>query len=124
MSIHQYLIYIEDLLHPHGKFTSKALFGGYALYREGIIFAIITESRLYFKVDDRTKPEFEAVGSEPFVYEGKHGQVTMSYMTVPDSILENSEELPLWIDKACAVSSQSKKSKKAPRAKKRSTPRV
>jgi DNA transformation protein len=105
----QYAQFVLDTLKPHGPITAKPLFGGYAFYCSGIIFAIIVEDELYFKVDKATSGEFEALESKPFIYQGKAKTVTMSYMTLPESILADREQLPLWIRKACEVSMRSKK---------------
>lgn len=111
----QFAQYILDTLKPHGQITSKAMFGGYAFYCRGIIFGLIIDDQLYFKIDDTTRGDFEAYGSEQFVYQGKSKTVSMPYMTLPEAILENRDELPLWIAKACEVSVRhQKKPKKAP----------
>jgi len=113
----QYAQYIFDMLKPQGHITIKALFGGYAFYNEGVIFAIIVDDQLYFKVDDETRADFEAYQSEQFIYQGKSKEVSMPYMTLPESILENSEELALWVAKACNVSLRAKKPQKTGRKK-------
>src|SRR4030095_12717765 len=46
--------------------TAKSMFGGVGIYAQGSFFALIAEDRLYFKVDDRTRPDFERLGMEPF----------------------------------------------------------
>ena len=109
---HQYRDYVLDLVQPHGPITSRPLFGGFGIYYGSAIIGIIVESELYFKVDAQTRLDYEAVGSEPFVYAGKTKTVEMPYMKVPVSILENRDELPLWIEKAHAVSQRAKKPKR------------
>ncbi len=109
---HQYLAYVLDMLQPHGQITAKGLFGGHGIYYKGIIFAVIVENELYFKVDDHTREDYDEYDSQPFVYIGKTKTVTMPYMTLSESILENREELPLWIEKAYQVSLRHKKGQK------------
>ena len=46
--------------------TSKNMFGGVGLYADGYYFALMAEDRLYFKVDDSNRPDFEAAAMEPF----------------------------------------------------------
>ena len=111
----QYLGYVLDMLEPHGPITSRKLFGGHALYYDGVIFATIIENQLYFKVDVQTRGDFEEYDSKPFVYTGKNKPVTMPYMTLPEVILENQEELPLWIEKAYQVSLRHKSTQKNPK---------
>jgi len=40
---------IEDVLGDIPGITSRAMFGGYGIYRDGIIFSLIAFNQLYFK---------------------------------------------------------------------------
>ena len=101
MSRSAYTDYILDILSPLGEVTARAMFGGYGIYRSGIIFGIVVEETLYFKVDDSNRAEFEAQSSAPFSYETKGGKrVAMSYWHVPAEVLEESDSLILWAKKA------------------------
>ncbi len=111
MKKNEYLLYVLDLMQPHGPITSKALFGGHGIYYGPTIIGIIVENQLYFKMDDMTRADFEAYGSKPFIYEGKTKTVTMPYMQLPESVLENSDLLPEWIEKAYHVSLRHNRSK-------------
>ena len=53
---------ILDRLAALGEVTSRPMFGGHGLYWRGVIFAISYRERLYLKVDDRSRPAFEARG--------------------------------------------------------------
>lgn len=91
-SFHDYVVY--DLLEGVPGITSRAMFGGWGIYKDQVIFAIIIEGELYFKVDDSNRAEFERLGSHPFTYAKKDGkQVTMSYWLVPETVLEDREKL-------------------------------
>ena len=46
------------------------------------------------------KNDYKSKGSQPFVYEGMGGKVEMSYWLVPEDVLENREELIIWIRKS------------------------
>ena len=93
--------------------TSRAMFSGYGIYKKGMIFAIIAEGELYFKVDGKTKGEYKARGSHPFTYTKPGGKpYTMSYWLLPGEIMENREELPEWVDAAVAASKRAKRPKK------------
>ncbi len=106
--------FVETLLKklkPHGPITARAMFGGYGIYYGDVIFALIAENRLYFRADDLNRKDYEAYDSQPFVYQGMRKPVTMPYMNLPDEILENSKELPRWINKAVDSSLRNKKKK-------------
>lgn len=85
-------------------FKSRAMFGGYGLYKHGVIFGIIGEGAIYFKVDATNLKEYEAAGSVPFTYRGASGKpISMSYWKVPIAILENEKKLIQWIDKSLSI---------------------
>jgi len=104
---------VEDVLGEIPGITSRAMFSGFGIYKKGIIFAIIAEGELYFKVDEKTEADYKAHGSRPFTYEMPGGKKTMlSYWLLPEEIMENSEELPEWVDAAVAASKRAKGAKK------------
>lgn len=89
-SFHEYVVH--DLLGNVPGISSRAMFGGFGIYKNGVIFAIIVESELYFKVNDQNRAEFEKIGSHPFVYKRGDGkEVSMSYWLVSEEIMENRE---------------------------------
>jgi DNA transformation protein and related proteins len=80
----------------------RAMFGGIGLYERGVFFGIIASDRLYMKVDELNRPEYEQAGSRPFrPYPDRSG--TMQYFDVPVGVLENSQELADWARKAVAA---------------------
>lgn len=102
-SFHDYIVY--DLLGGVADITSKAMFGGWAIYKSGAIFAIIVAGELYFKVGDENRPEFEKMKSHPFMYAKKDDKlVTMSYWLVPEEIMEDKEKFYDLMEKSVSVS--------------------
>ncbi|MEK7185746.1 MAG: TfoX/Sxy family protein [Patescibacteria group bacterium] len=89
--------------------TSRAMFGGWGIYKDGIFFSLIADGALYFKVDESNKKDYEDLGSEPFVYTAKGKSMTMSYWNLPEEIMNDREKLIEWIDKSVAVAINSKK---------------
>ncbi|HEX8697298.1 MAG TPA: TfoX/Sxy family protein [Myxococcaceae bacterium] len=118
--------YNLELLEPLGPVQARGMFGGWGLYYGGMMFGLIAEGRLYLKVDDTTRPAFEAAGCEPFVYDSGKGKppVTMSYWTPPTDAADDSHALLPWARRAveAAQRAQAKKAaaKKKPTAKKAS----
>lgn len=91
--------------------TCKPLFGGFGFYKNGVIFACIADGILYFKVDDINRPQYEKMGCQPFVYTHTNTKkvTTMPYSELPETILENPEQLKIWIDESVAASLRSQK---------------
>jgi DNA transformation protein len=57
---------------------------GPAIYAQGLFFALIAEDRLYFKMDDATRPDFEQREMEPFRPFGEDS--AMGYYEVPADV--------------------------------------
>lgn len=104
----QYIL--EEVLVDVDGIISRGMFGGFGLYKHGVIFGMIIENQLYFKVNDTTREEFLARGGKPFIYEGKNKkQVSLNYYTVPSEILESRQEIGQWVERAYEVGKSSKK---------------
>ncbi len=92
---------IEDRFSAFGPVTTRKMFGGTGIYRDGIIFALEAYGEILLKADAQSAPEFEAAGSRQWVYQGKDGRQTrMPYWSIPDEAADDPEELALWAGKA------------------------
>jgi DNA transformation protein and related proteins len=89
--------------------TGKAMFGGMGIYAQGLFFALIAEDRLYFKVDEATRPGFEQRGMEPFRPFGEDS--AMGYYEVPADVMEDPAQLVAWMNKALEVAAKAKRGK-------------
>ena len=106
--------FIIDLMQIIGPVHAKAMFGGYGIFLNGVMFALIADSVLYLKVDETTEDEFKYKGLEPFTYSKKGKLFKMSYYEAPAEVLEDSEEMNSWAKKAynAALNLSAKKVKK------------
>ena len=107
-----YVIYLLELLTDFGDVEAKSMFGGFGLYLDGLMFAIVADDVLYFKVDDESKPEFEALDLKPFVFEKNGKKGAMSYHVPPASAIDNAEELCEWARKGHEAALRAAKKKK------------
>ena len=101
-----------------GGLRVRAMFGGFGVYRDDFIFAIIDDDRLYFKADSITRVEFEVKGLSPFTYVARGKSMTMQYFEAPPEVFEEPEAMRSWVQKACeaAVRTKKVKTRKKPRA--------
>jgi len=79
--------------------TARAMFGGIGLYSDGLFFALIDGERLYLKVDDVNRPDFEALGLGPFLPFGDPAK-PMQYYPMPDDAMDDVAALRDWADGA------------------------
>jgi DNA transformation protein len=97
-----YLTYVLDQLRPIVPgIRVKRMFGAVGLYATDLFFAIVDDDVLYLKVDDTTRPEYEARGMPPFRPFEMHA--SMNYSQLPEEILEERETLQLWTSRAIDV---------------------
>jgi DNA transformation protein len=103
---------IPDALSGVGGIRTRAMFGGHGMYAGDVFFGLIWKGKLYFRVDDATRPDFERKGGKPFVYSRDGVSTTMSYYDVPEDVLEDHEELRRWAERAIEASRAAKAGKK------------
>jgi DNA transformation protein len=112
----EFTSYVVELMQSIGPVNAKAMFGGYGIFLEGLMFGLIADSVLYLKVDKETEKEFKARGLEPFTYNNKGKELKMSYYQAPEEAIEDSEGMNSWAARAysTALRVASKKRKKKP----------
>lgn len=95
---------LEFRLGPWGPILVKRLFGGYALYRGGIVFGLVMRERVYFKTNADNRADYIDAGMSPFQYTRSTGRVIATHhYEVPAAVLDDLDELAKWADKALAV---------------------
>ena len=98
-TFHDYIVY--DLLGDLSGISSKAMFGGYAVYKDGKIFAIIVDGELYLKGRKETEDFFASHKSHQFTYSKKYGKTyTMNYWLTPEEVYENRDTFAEWLEMA------------------------
>ena len=68
---------------PLGPVRARAMFGGWGLFLDDVMFGLIARERLYLKVDAETEPRFAAAGAEAFTYLRQGKRVALSYWEAP-----------------------------------------
>ena len=118
MSDQGFVDHCLELLAALGRTSSRRMFGGHALYIDGLCMALIIQDTLYLKVDDAHRALFERAGCQPFTYTAKNQDVhSLSYYTAPEEAMESPAEMLPWARRglAAAVAARAK----APPARKR-----
>jgi len=77
--------------------TSKKMFGGYGIFHEGKMFALVNSSgNIYFKSDESIQSKFDTIGAQ------QHGK--MPYFSLPDEIFDDIEKLSAWAQESINIS--------------------
>lgn len=102
--------HLLELLEPFGGGAAKRMFGGYGIFRDGIMFGLVAEGTFYLKTDATNRPEFEERGLPPFQFEGREGRITtMSYQQCPDEALDSTSTMTPWARSAWEAALRSRK---------------
>ena len=82
---------VDDLFAYLSDVSARAMFGGYGIYRAGIMFGIVESGELYFKVGDEQKEKYLGFGSRPFTYMKEGKPQELGYYFVPEEVQENNQ---------------------------------
>ncbi|MGE5453546.1 MAG: TfoX/Sxy family DNA transformation protein [Acidobacteriota bacterium] len=103
--------YVVGQMAGFATVQAKAMFGGFGIYLDGLMFALIVDDQLYFKADDQSIALFTNRGLEPFRYETKKGtKSSLSYYLAPPEVYDEADEMAKWarLGYDCAVRQQAK----------------
>lgn len=107
-----YIEFLQEVFDQFGPITARKMFGGYGVYHQGLMFALVADDTLYLKADAETIPLFEQEGLEPFEYD-KNGKVMkMSYYLAPEEIMDDPDLAMLWGQRAFQAALRAKASRK------------
>jgi DNA transformation protein len=104
--------HLMDVLRPLSGVAPRRMFGGAGLFRDGLMFALISDEVLYLKADATTVPTFEAEQLGPFTYGTKNGKrILTSYWRAPERLLDDDEEMRDWCRRAADVAERAARGK-------------
>jgi DNA transformation protein and related proteins len=94
-----------------GRIDARYMFGGWCLYCDGFVFALVADGALFLKGDSHNIPAFEARGLQAFRPFPDKPDV-MKYFQAPPEIFEDDDALREWGGGAVAAARRSKSKKK------------
>ncbi|MGI9607656.1 MAG: TfoX/Sxy family protein [Acidimicrobiales bacterium] len=92
---------LVDDLGALGDITKKAMFGGYGVFRDGVMFAIVDRAGMtYLRGDEELASAFEQAGA------ARHGK--MPYWQIPALYRDDETALLEWAQKSADVAAAAK----------------
>lgn len=98
---------VERLGRVVPSLRARRMFGGVGLYSGDQFFGIVAFDRLWFKVADANRGDYQARGMEAFK-PFPDRPTTMSYFEVPADLLDDSAELKVWAMRSVAIARRAK----------------
>jgi DNA transformation protein len=96
--------FLRELLAPLGRITVRRMFGKTGVFCDGVMFGMVTENTLYFRVDDQNRVTFrEAEAFPPLNYAKKGSTIDLSFWRVPERLFDEPDELVTWAQAALAA---------------------
>jgi DNA transformation protein and related proteins len=96
--------FLREQLAPLGRITMRRMFGKTGVFCDGLMFAVVTDDTLYFRVDDDNRVAFEEAKSFPPLNYGKQGRtIDLSFWRAPERLFDEPDELNAWARLALAA---------------------
>ena len=107
---------IAELMAPLGGVTIRRMFGGRGVFKDGLMFALLSSRGVfYFKADEETAPAFAAEGCEQWTPEMQGRTMPMPYWRAPERLFDEPDDFAEWARAAFAVASRTQKAKASPK---------
>ena len=99
-----YAEFLREQLAPLGRVTMRRMFGKTGVFCDGVMFGMVTENTLYFRVDDQNRATFkEAQSFPPLNYAKKGRTIDLAFWRVPERLFDEPDELITWAQAALAA---------------------
>jgi DNA transformation protein len=86
--------FLREQLAPLGRISFRRMFGKTGVFRDGLMFGMVSEDTLYFRVDDGNRELFrEAAATPPLNYEKRGQIIDLSFWRAPERLLDEPEAL-------------------------------
>ncbi|ENF8747443.1 TfoX/Sxy family DNA transformation protein [Vibrio fluvialis] len=79
------------LFEQFGRVKSRSMFGGFGIFVDDTMFALVVNDRLHIRADDASTAKFKQQGYEPYVYKKRGFPVVTKYFALPEDC---------WLDAA------------------------
>ena len=86
--------FLREQLAPLGRVTMRRMFGKTGVFCDGLMFGMVTENTLYFRVDEDNRAAFkEAESFPPLNYEKKGRTIDLAFWRAPERLFDEPDEL-------------------------------
>jgi len=117
--------FLREQLAPLGHVTMRRMFGKTGVFCDGVMFGMVRDNTLYFRVDDDNRATFqEAESFPPLNYKKRGGTIDLSFWCAPERLFEEPDELVIWARAALQAARRvaAKRERAAPRRKSKPQP--
>ncbi|MGC9421100.1 TfoX/Sxy family DNA transformation protein [Vibrio sp.] len=73
------------LFEPLGRIKSRSMFGGFGIFANDTMFALVVNNQLHIRANDKLAAKFKQQGYQPYVYTKKGFPVVTKYYALPET---------------------------------------
>ncbi len=96
--------YLRELLAPLGLISVRRMFGKSGVFCDGVMFGMVADNMLYFRVDDGNRDAFAEAAAEPPLSYWKKGElIDLAFWRAPDHLFDDETALLAWARLALAA---------------------
>src|SRR5579872_882048 len=96
--------FLREQLAPLGPLALRRMFGKTGVFCDGVMLGMVTDNRLYFRVDDDSNALFkEAEAFPPLNYAKKGESIELAFWRAPELLFDEPDELVAWARQALAA---------------------
>ena len=109
--------FLSEQLAPLGRISMRRMFGKTGVFCNGLMFGMVTNDALYFRVDEHNQAIFkEAQSVPPLNYEKQGRTIDLAFWRAPERLLDEPDELVIWARAALAAAGRvaAKRERSAP----------
>lgn len=89
--------FLREQLTPLGRINLRRMFGKTGVFCDGVMFAIVADNTLYFRVDEHNRAAFkEAQAYPPLNYEKQGRTIDLAFWRAPERLMDEPDELVSW----------------------------
>ena len=117
--------FLCEQLAPLGRVSMRRMFGKTGVFCDEVMFGMVTENTLYFRVDDQNRVTFkEAEVFPPLNYAKKGSTIDLSFWRVPERLFDEPDEFVSWARAALAAARRVAARRQRAAPKRKSIPRT
>lgn len=107
----EFVDFLHDVFSDFGTISTRKMFGGYGVYHNGVMFALIADDTLFLKADESIAHHFSERDLPQFEYPKGGKMIKMSYYQAPEELFEDGSLAAEWAGRSheCALRNQKKK---------------
>lgn len=99
-----------QLFEQLGCVKSRSMFGGFGIFIDDAMFALVVKDQLHIRADEQSTKKFQQQGYQPYVYKKRGFPVVTKYFALPDELWNDPDKI---IAKAKVALDVAKKERKA-----------